>query len=124
VTLASLLQPIWLVGLLLWSLMVLSAAQLTIRLIMAFSVRLTFVAAISLSLAALPIAAVYDVVVGPQASLSARLTAAPLAMVLMGVAGFAIARWLLKIRRLRGQIIAGLMVGLLDPHLFTILSGT
>ena len=124
VTLASLLQPIWLVGLLLWSLMVLSAAQLTIRLIMAFSVRLTFVAAIALSLAALPIAAVYDVVVGPQASLSARLTAAPLAMVLMGVAGFAIARWLLKIRRLRGQIIAGLMVGLLDPHLFTILSGT
>jgi len=54
VTLASLLQPIWLVGLLLWSLMVLSAAQLTIRLIMAFSVRLTFVAAIALSLAALP----------------------------------------------------------------------
>jgi hypothetical protein len=124
VTLATLLQPSWLVGLLLWSFMVLSAAQLTIRLIMAFSVRLTFAAAVVLSLAALPIAAIYDVVVGPQASLSTRLTAAPLAMVLMGVAGFAIARWVLKIRRVRGQIIAGLMVGLLDPHLFTILSGT
>jgi hypothetical protein len=44
-------------------------------------------------------------------------------MVLMGLAGFAIARWVLKIRRTRGQIIAGLMVGLLDPHLLTILSG-
>jgi hypothetical protein len=123
VTLATLLQPAWLVGLLLWSFMVLSAAQLTIRLIMAFSVRLTFVAAVLLSVAALPIAAIYDLVVGPQAPLSARLTAAPIAMLLMGVAGFLIARWLLRIRRLRGQIIAGLMVGLLDPHLFTILSG-
>jgi len=124
VTLATLLQPAWLVGLVLWSFMVLSAAQLTIRLIMAFSVRLTFVAAVVLSVAALPIAAVYDFVVGPQAALSARLTAAPIPMLLMGLAGFLIARWLLSIRRLRGQIIAGVMVGLLDPHLFTILSGT
>lgn len=123
-TLATLLQPAWLVGLVLWSFMVLSAAQLTIRLIMAFSVRLTFVAAVVLSVAALPIAAVYDFVVGPQAALSARLTAAPIPMLLMGLAGFLIARWLLNIRRLRGQIIAGVMVGLLDPHLFTILSGT
>jgi len=124
VTLATLLQPAWLVGLVLWSFMVLSAAQLTIRLIMAFSVRLTFVAAVVLSVAALPIAAVYDFVVGPQAALSARLTAAPIPMLLMGLAGFLMARWLLSIRRLRGQIIAGVMVGLLDPHLFTILSGT
>jgi hypothetical protein len=123
VTLATLLQPTWLVGLLVWSFMVLSAAQLTIRLIMAFSVRLTLVAAVGLSVAALPIAAIYDAVVGPQASLTARLSWAPLPMLLMGLAGFAIARWLLKIRRLRGQIIAGVMVGLLDPHLFTILSG-
>jgi hypothetical protein len=85
---------------------------------------LTLVAAIVLSIAALPVAAIYDFVVGPNASLSARLSAAPLTMLLMGLAGFAIARWLLKIKRLRGQIIAGLMVGLLDPHLFTILSGT
>ena len=92
-TLATLLQPAWLVGLLLWSFMVLSAAQLTIRLIMAFSVRLTFVAAIVLTVAALPIAAMYDFVVGPNASLSTRLSAAPLAMLLMGLAGYAIARW-------------------------------
>jgi len=124
VTLATLLQPIWLVGVLMWSFMVLSAAQLTIRLIMAFSVRLTFIAALVLALLALPIAAVYDLLVGPQASLATRLSWAPVAMLLMGVAGFAIARWLLRIRRVRGQIIASLMVGLLDPHLFTILSGT
>ena len=122
-TLATLLQPAWLVGLLLWSFMVLAAAQLTIRLIMAFSVRLTLVAAVALSLAALLVAAIYDFVVGPNASLSTRLTTAPSAMLLMGLAGFAIARWVLKIRRARGQIITGLMVGLLDPHLLTILSG-
>jgi hypothetical protein len=120
-TLAVLLQPWALVALVVWEFAVLSAAQLTIRLIMAYSVRVTLVAATALSVAALPIAAVYDLVVGPQASLATRLAWAPLAMGLGGLAGFAIARWLLRIRRLRGQIIAGLMVGLLDPHLFTLL---
>jgi hypothetical protein len=43
-------------------------------------------------------------------------------MLLMAFGGFAIARWQLHIKRLRGQVIAGLMVGLLDPHLFTVLS--
>jgi hypothetical protein len=42
-------------------------------------------------------------------------------MLLMALAGFAIARWLLRIKRVRGQVIAGLMVGLLDPHLFALL---
>ncbi|MCA1645444.1 MAG: hypothetical protein LC797_08250 [Chloroflexi bacterium] len=121
-TLATLLQPTWLAALLVWSFMVLAAAQLTIRLIMAFSVRLTFIAALALAALALPIAGIYDLVVGPQAPLSARLALAPLPMLLMGVAGFAIARWLLRIRRVRGQLIAGLMVGLLDVHLFTILT--
>jgi hypothetical protein len=122
VTLATLLQPGWLAALLVWSFMVLSAAQLTIRLIMAFSVRLTFVAAIVLSLVALLIAEIYDLLLGPQATLSARLELAPVPMLLMGLAGFAIARWLLRIRRPRGQVIAGVMVGLLDAHLFTILA--
>lgn len=115
------LQPGALAALLVWNFAVLSAAQLTIRLIMAYSVRLTLVAAVVLSVAALPIAAIYDLAVGPQASLATRLAWGPLAMVLNGLAGFAIARWLLRIRRLRGQVIAGLMVGLLDPHLFTLL---
>jgi hypothetical protein len=122
VTLATFLQPGWLVVLIAWNFAVLSAAQLTIRLIMAFSVRLTLVAAAVLTLAALVIAAIYDVVVGPQSSLAVRLSWAPLPMVLMGLAGFVIARWVLRIRRLRGQIIAAFMVGLLDPHVFTLLS--
>jgi hypothetical protein len=122
VTLATFLQPGWLAALIAWNFAVLSAAQLTIRLIMAFSVRLTLVAALALTVAALLIAAGYDLVVGPQASLSVRLSWAPLPMLLMAVVGFVVARRLLRIRRLRGQIIAGLMVGLLDPHVFTLLS--
>ena len=70
---------------------------------------------------ALPIAAIYDLLLGPQPTLSSRLGLAPVPMVLMALGGFAIARWLLRIRRPRGQVIAALMVGLLDAHLFTIL---
>jgi hypothetical protein len=121
VTLATLLQPSSLALLLAWNFVVLAAAQLTIRLIMAFSVRATLAAAVTLTVVALVIAAVYDLVVGGDASLSTRLSWAPLPMILMGLAGFAIARWQLRIKRLRGQIIAGCMVGLLDPHLFTLL---
>jgi putative effector of murein hydrolase len=104
-----------------WNFAVLSAAQVTIRLIMAFSVRRTVLAAVVLSVIALPVAAIYATVLGPQPSLAERLNWAPVPMILMGVAGFALARWMFRIRRLRGQIIAGVMVGLLDPHLFTIL---
>ena len=121
-TLATLIQPGWFAVLLAWNFAVLSAAQLTIRLIMAFSVRRTLVAAVALSVLALPIAAVYDVFLGPQPALADHLRWAPLPMLLMAVTGFAVARWLLHIRRLRGQIIAGFMVGLLDPHVFTLLS--
>jgi putative effector of murein hydrolase len=122
VTLATFLQPGWFAVLLAWNFAVLSAAQLTIRLIMAFSVRLTLIAAIAVSVTALPIAALYDVIVGPQPALAVRLSWAPLPMILMGLVGFVVARRLLKIRRLRGQIIAGCMLGLLDPHVFTLLS--
>jgi hypothetical protein len=122
VTLATFLQPVWLAVLLAWCFAVLSAAQLTIRLIMAFSVRSTLVAAVVLALASLPIALVYDAVIGPDPSLARRFSALPVAMLLMAVAGFAIARWLLRFKRLRGQIITGIMVGILDPHLFALLA--
>ena len=119
--LAEMAQPWALAALYVWSFGVLSAAQLTIRLIMAYSVRLTLVAALVLSLAAVAIATLYDLVFDSPASLTTRLELAPVTMVLMALAGFAVARWLLRIKRLRGQLIASLMVGLLDPHLFTIL---
>ncbi len=119
---ATLLQPAWLLALLVWNFLVLSAAQVTIRLIMAFSVKTTLIGAIVLTIAALAIAVIYDLVVGVAPTFSARLASALLPMALMALAGFATARWVLKIKRLRGQVIAGLMVGLLDPHLFTLLS--
>jgi hypothetical protein len=121
-TLATLLQPAWLAILLVWSFAVLAAAQLTIRLIMAFSVRVTIIGAVLLTIVALVAAAAYDLATGSDPSLTTRLEWLPLAMAIMALGGFAIARWQLRIKRLRGQVIAGLMVGLLDPHLFTVLS--
>jgi hypothetical protein len=118
---ATLLQPWALAALLVWSFGVLSAAQLTIRLIMAFSMRLTFIAAFALSLGALLVAWVYDAAFGTQLALSSRVELAPVPMLLMAAVGFCVARWVLRIKRLRGQLIAALMVGLLDPHLFTLL---
>ena len=122
-TLQFWLQPPALLALYVWSFAVLSAAQLTIRLIMAFSVRLTLAAAAVLTVAALAIAAVYDLLLGPAPSLTARVESAPVPMVLMAGAGFLIARGVLRIRRLRGQVGAAVMVGLLDPHLFSLLTG-
>jgi hypothetical protein len=119
---ATLLEPWALVALVVWSFGVLSAAQLTIRLIMAFDVRLTLFAALLLSAAAILVAFIDDAVAGEQAGLARRIELVPLSMLLMAIAGFAIARWVLRIKRLRGQIIAGLMVGLLDPHLFTLVT--
>ena len=117
-----LFEPAWLAILLVWNFAVLSAAQLTIRLIMAYSVRQTLLAAVVLSLLALPVAFIYDLLLGTTPTLSTWLNYAPVPMLLMALGGFAIARWLLRLRRLRGQVIAGLMVGVLDPHLFALLS--
>ena len=121
-SLEALRQPVAFGLLLLWSFMVLSAVQLTIRLIMAYSLRATLLAALLLSLVALPVAAVYDLLTGPRPLLSVRLEWALVPMVLMGLAGFGVARWLLRFSRLRGQLVAGVMVGLLDPHLFTLVA--
>ncbi|MBV9171462.1 MAG: hypothetical protein JOZ81_15405 [Chloroflexi bacterium] len=120
-TLAAFAQPIGLAALVGWCFLVLSAAQLTIRLIMAFSVRKTFVAALVLCAASLVVAALFDLVLGPDPSLSRRIQFIPLPMLLMAGIGFAAARWILRLRRLRGQVICGVMVGLLDPHLLTLI---
>ena len=113
--------PLALAALYLWSFGVLAAAQLTIRLIMAFDVRLTLGAAVVLTAAALAVFGVAMLVLGDQATLAQRIQFVPVTMLLMALAGFAVARWVLRIKRLRGQVIAGLMVGLLDPYLFTLL---
>ena len=72
--LAAFLQPWALVALYVWSFGVLSAAQLTIRLIMAFSVRLTLFAAAVLTMAALAVAGLYDLLFDHPASLAMRLS--------------------------------------------------
>ena len=113
--------PLTLAALYVWSFGVLSAAQVTIRLIMAYKLRLTLIAALLLTIAALAIAGVEQVLIGPSASLAQRIQLMPLLMLTMAIVGFAIARWVLRIKRLRGQVAAAIMVGLLDPHLFTLL---
>jgi hypothetical protein len=122
VTLSTFLQPTWLAVLVVWSFIVLAAAQLTIRLIMAFSVRTTLLGAVALTILALPVAAVYDLAIGTSPSVSTRLAWIWLPVLLMAVAGFVTARWVLRIKRLRGQVVAAVMIGALDPHLFALLS--
>ncbi len=119
-TLHAFLQPVGLLALFVWSFVVLSAVQLTVRLIMAFSIRQTLVAALLMTLLALPVAAVYDSALGPDPSFGTRLAWAWLPMLLMGAAGFATARWVLRFKRTRGQVVATLMVAILAPHLFTL----
>jgi hypothetical protein len=120
VTLSAFLSFEGFVGLLTWNVLVLSAAQLTIRLIMAYSLRTTLRGALVLTLLGFPVAAVYDAITGPQASFSTRLHWAAVPMVLMALAGFGTARWILRFRRTRGQVAAAGMIGLLAPHLFTL----
>jgi len=122
VTFSTFVQPVWLAALVVWNFAVLAAAQLTIRLIMAFSVRTTLLAALALTVVSLVAAIAYDLAIGPQPSLSTRLALLPIPMAIEGAAGFAIARWLLRLRRLRGQVITGLMVAVLAPHTFALLS--
>ena len=119
-TLAAFLTPLGLVALFVWCFVVLSAVQLTVRLIMAFSVRATLRAAAVLAVLSLPIAAIYDALTGPHASFATRLDWALVPVVLMALAGFVTARWVLRFKRLRGQVVAAGMVGILAPHLFTL----
>jgi hypothetical protein len=98
----------------------LAAIQLTIRLIMAFSISETLRGTVAMLLACFPVAFVFDLLTGPDPSFGARLTWAPVAMALMALAGFATCRWVLKFKRLRGQIVAAGMSAILAPHLFTL----
>ncbi len=119
-TLSAFLRPEGLLALLVWCFVVLAAVQLTIRLIMAFSIGLTLRGAIVLAACSLPVAAVYDALAGPHPSFATRLTWAIVPIGLMAVVGFGVGRWVLGLKRLRGQLIAAVMIGLLAPHLFTL----
>jgi hypothetical protein len=103
-----LLSPLALAIALIWNVAVLASVQLTVRLIMAFAVWPTLVAAAVLTLFTVPLSVAYDLVFGPS------LTALPLAMLLTAVAGYLIATRVLGFRRLRSATIAAIGVGLLS----------
>src|SRR4051794_30202743 len=104
----SLLSPLGIGLALLWSFAVLASVQLTVRLIMAFSVRRTAIAAVALTVITVPISAVYLLVFGRS------LTAMPLAMLVTAIAGYVIADRVLGFRRQRSTIVAAIGIGLLS----------
>lgn len=122
--LGTFLQPLGFLGLVVWSFLVLAAAQLTIRLIMAFSIPTTLRGASALTVLTFPVALAYDTVVGSDSTVAARLNWAGVPLVLMGLAGFGIARWVLRLKRTRGQVVAAGMVALLSGGMITAASVT
>jgi hypothetical protein len=106
--LPGLFSPLGLLAWYGWNFAVLSSIQLTVRLIRAYSIATTALATLALTLGSLPIALLYAVV------LRANLAWYPLAMVLSGLLGFAVAHFLLQLRRLRGRLTAALGTALLS----------
>jgi hypothetical protein len=132
-TLGFLFSPLTLAALLAWNFAVLSAVQLTVRLIGAYAPLATARSALLLTLASLPIGAAVvlvaqlgldaDVTMGLRArGLAAyqayvfqqRLTWFPLAVVLTAVAGFVIIRKTLRFKRTRSALVAALGIGILS----------
>ncbi len=103
-----LLTPLGLAIAFVWNLAVLASVQLTVRLIMAFSVRPTIVAAAALTLFTVPLSVAYDLIFGRS------MTAFPFAMLLTALAGFVVATRVLGFRRRRSAAVAAIGVGLLS----------
>jgi len=103
----ALLTPTGLALTYVWSYAVLASVQLTVRLIMAFSVARTARGALALTLVTIPLSLVYLVLFGQS------LTPLPLAMLVTGAAGYVIADRVLAFRRQRSTIAAAIGIGLL-----------
>lgn len=91
-----------------WNFAVLASIQLTVRLIRAFSIRTTALGALTFTLGSLPIAYLYGGV------FRTALAWYPLPMLLSGLLGFAVAHYLLHLRRLRGRVAAAVGTALLS----------
>ena len=104
----SLLSPLGLGLALLWSFAVLASVQLTVRLIMAFSVRRTALGALALTAVTVPVSVAYLLLFGRSP------TPMPLAMLVTGIAGYVIADRVLGFRRQRSTIVAAIGIGLLS----------
>ena len=131
-TLAFVVSPPVLLGLLVWNFGVLSAVQLTVRLIGAYSPRSTVISAMLLTLAVLPIAALFlflTTLIMDDALLPGlrargvlylqayvfqqRLLLFPLAIVATGLVGFVIIRATLRFRRTMSAVAAAAGIGVL-----------
>jgi hypothetical protein len=104
----ALLSPLGLGLALLWSFAVLASVQLTVRLIMAFSVRRTCFGALALTAVTVPLSVLY------YALFRQSLSVMPLAMLITGAAGYVIADRVLGFRRQRSTVAAAVGIGLLS----------
>lgn len=104
----ALLSPLGIGLAFVWSFAVLASVQLTVRLIMAFSVTRTTFAAIVLTAVTVPLSAAYLLLFGRS------LSAMPLAMLVTAVAGYVVVRRVLKFRRQRSTVVAAIGIGLLS----------
>jgi hypothetical protein len=104
----GLLSPLGLGLAFLWSFAVLASVQLTVRLVMAFSVRRTALGALVLTAITVPLSVAY------QALFGRSLAALPLAMLLTAAAGYLVAARVLGFRRRRSTIAAAIGIGLLS----------
>ena len=103
-----------------WNFAVLASIQLTVRLIRAFSIRVTLIGAAAFTLGSLPIAYLYWSVFRTD------LVWYVPAMVLSGLLGFAVAHSILHLRRLRGRLAAACGTAILSgpwPLFFELLPG-
>jgi hypothetical protein len=104
----ALLSPLGIGLALLWSFAVLASVQLTVRLIMAFSVKRTVLGAVALTAMTVPLSVVYLLVFGQS------LAAMPLAMLITAIAGYVVADRVLGFRRQRSTVAAAIGIGLLS----------
>ena len=104
----ALLSPLGLGLALLWSFAVLASVQLTVRLIMAFSVKRTVLGALALTAITVPLSVLYLALFGQS------LAPMPLAMLLTAIGGYVVADRVLGFRRQRSTVAAAIGIGLLS----------
>jgi hypothetical protein len=140
-TLSFVLSPPALFGMLVWNFAVLSAIQLTVRLIGAYSALSTARSAIVLTVATLAITVLFlvftDFTLDPAALervrargliafqayvFQHRLLWFPLGIAVTAVAGYAVSRTMLRFKRMRSAVVAALGIGLLSAPWLVFLS--
>jgi hypothetical protein len=100
-----------------WNVAVLSSVQLTVRLIRAYSLSTTLFGAACMTAASVPITLLYALV------LNAAFAWYPFAMALTAAAGFAVAHYVLGLKRVRARLVAAFGTALLSGPWPVFLSG-